>query len=68
LFELTTPNFVICNLAILGIHTSQIDTTPMETNNNVNKDLRFDSYPAPLEQVTAYARNYSQTAEVRANL
>ena len=25
----------------------------------------FDSYPAPLEQVTAYARKYSQTAEVK---
>ena len=37
----------------------------METNNKVIKDLRFDSYPAPLEQVTAYARKYSQTAEVK---
>lgn len=37
----------------------------METNKKEKKDLRFNSYPAPLEQVTAYARKYSQTTEVK---
>ncbi|MBW2633274.1 MAG: hypothetical protein JRE14_03940 [Deltaproteobacteria bacterium] len=37
----------------------------METNKKEKKDLRFNSYPAPLEQVTAYAREYSQTTEVK---
>ena len=36
----------------------------METDKKAKNNLCFDSYPAPLEQVTAYTRKYSQTAEI----
>jgi KDO2-lipid IV(A) lauroyltransferase len=42
-----------------------MDTTLVKTDEKVKNDLRFDSYPAPLEQVTAYARKYSQTVDVK---
>jgi len=41
------------------------NTTHMETNKKVKKNLRFDSYPAPLEQVSAYTRKYSGSAEIK---
>ena len=37
----------------------------MKTIKKVKKNIHFDSYPAPLEQVTAYARKYSQSADVK---
>ena len=37
----------------------------METKTKVKKNLRFDSYPAPLERVTAYTRKYSQSTVVK---
>jgi len=37
----------------------------METTKKVKKNIRFDSYPVPLEQVSAYARKYSISAEVK---
>lgn len=37
----------------------------METTRKVEKSVTFDSYPAPLEQVSSYTRKYSQTAEVK---
>ena len=37
----------------------------METDKKNKTDLFFDSYPAPLEQVTAYTRKNSNTAEVK---
>jgi KDO2-lipid IV(A) lauroyltransferase len=37
----------------------------MDADKKTNNDLSFDAYPAPLEQVTAYMRKYSQPAEVK---
>ncbi|MEN8243677.1 MAG: hypothetical protein ABFS43_02100 [Thermodesulfobacteriota bacterium] len=47
------------------LHQSQIDITLMGTDKKANNDLRFDSYPAPLEQVAAYTRKYSQPTAVK---
>lgn len=37
----------------------------METTKKVEKVFHFDSYPAPLEQVSAYTRKHSQSSEVK---
>ncbi|MCG6909072.1 MAG: lysophospholipid acyltransferase family protein [Deltaproteobacteria bacterium] len=36
----------------------------METDKKANKNMWFDSYPAPFENVAAYTRKHSQTTEV----